>query len=220
MVLTFDSYIRQDRYRGRADLPGMIDIEEESIYTSFTETLQESNLPPKTGDTVTGRVVEIDDNGALLHLDSSKMSGYIPSKEAALIPVKDLSTIFEIGQEITADVVGTLKGMPVMSLRGKLLLEAWGEIAIVHEKDEIFEVKVLEVNRGGAVCAAFGLKAFLPGSHFLGVPDESLIGNMVSVKFLDVTPDEGKIVLSQRRALAESQVPIERGSVLKGTITG
>merc|ERR1719329_43640 len=198
----------------------MVDEEEASIYNSFTEATTEASLPPKSGDTVTGTVVEIDDNGALLHLDSSKMSGYLPVKEASLIPVRDLSTIFDIGQEITAEVVGTFKGMPVMSLRSSQLLEAWGDIAVVHEKDEIFDVKVLEVNRGGAVCAAFGLKAFLPGSHFLGVPDASMIGNTVSVKFLDVSPDEGKIVLSQRRALTDSQAPIERGAVLKGTITG
>ena len=38
----------------------------------------------------------------------------------------------------------------------------------VRAADAVFETKVLEVNKGGAVCSAFGLKAFLPGSHFVG----------------------------------------------------
>jgi ribosomal protein S1 len=37
------------------------------------------------------------------------------------------------------------------------------------------------VNKGGAVCDVFGLKAFLPGSHFSGVPDESIVGQTIRV---------------------------------------
>jgi ribosomal protein S1 len=38
------------------------------------------------------------------------------------------------------------------------------------------------VNRGGVVVDAGGLKCFLPGSHYMGTPDESIIGNVVKVK--------------------------------------
>ena len=81
-------------------------------------------------------------------------------------------------------------------------------------------VKVLEVNKGGAICDAMGLKAFLPGSHFQGIPDESLVGQTIKVKFLDVNEDDGKIVISQRRAMTESQTALKRGEVVAGTVTG
>ena len=65
------------------------------------------------------------------------------------------------------------------------------------------------------------MKAFLPGSHYLGVPDESIIGNTVQVKFLDINEEEGKLVISQRRALMENQnTDLNRGEVVSGTITG
>ena len=35
--------------------------------------------------------------------------------------------------------------------------------------------------RGGVVVDAGGLKCFLPGSHFLGTADESIIGNTIKV---------------------------------------
>jgi small subunit ribosomal protein S1 len=101
--------------------------------------------------------------------------------------------VVQIGQEVTAECIGTLKGMPVMSLRAEQLIRAWDEIFVMQKADGTFSVKILEVNRGGAVCAAFGLKAFLPGSHYLGIPDESLIGTMVEVKFLDVIADEVRL---------------------------
>lgn len=41
------------------------------------------------------------------------------------------------------------------------------------------------------------------------------------VKFLDANEEEGKVVLSQRRALMETNAAdIKRGSVVSGTVTG
>jgi len=40
--------------------------------------------------------------------------------------------VLEIGQEVTAEVIGTLKGMPVISLRNAQLCIAWEEIMKVR----------------------------------------------------------------------------------------
>lgn len=210
------------RYLGREDFPGMaVDVEEDTAtYTSFLEADEEEVDPPKVGQTITGTVIEMDDNGALLEI-GGKMSGYLPLKEAALIPIKHVNTVLEMGQEVTAEVIGTLKGMPVISLRSAQLIGAWEQVLATRAADGTFDAKVLEVNKGGAVVTSFGLKAFLPGSHYLGVPDESLVGTTLKVKFLDVDEEEGKIVVSQRRALMESQnSDLKRGEVVSGTVTG
>jgi len=211
----------KERYSGRGDIAGMLDEEDDlSSYDSFAEADEEEIDPPKTGQMITGTVIEMDDNGALLEI-GGKMSGYLPLKEAALIPIKHVNTVLQMGQEVTAEVIGTLKGMPVISLRSAQLVTAWEKIINIRSIDEAFDVKILEVNKGGAVCDCMGLKAFLPGSHFLGLPDSSLVGNTIKVKFLDVNEDEGKLVVSQRRALTDSNaVAIKRGEVVSGTITG
>eukprot|EP01036_Dinobryon_divergens_P026537 gene26537-35204_t len=209
----------KERTSGREDLGVDVDIEfsPSSMGSLFEEADSEEQHPPTVGQTVTGTVIEIDDNGALLEM-GGKMSGYLPVKEAALIPIKHVNQVLEVGQEVTAEVIGTLKGMPVISLRNAQLVVAWEEIQKIRAADTAFDTKVLEVNKGGAVCDVFGLKAFLPGSHFTGVPDESIVGQTIRVKFLDVVEDEGKVVVSQRRAVATLE--LARGSVVSGTVTG
>lgn len=173
----------KERYSGREDIFGMTGTVEEELasYQVFAEAEIEEIDPPKVGQTITGTVIEMDDNGALLEI-GGKMSGYLPLKEASLIPIKHVNTILEVGQQVTAEVIGTLKGMPVMSFRSAQLVTAWEQVLSIRATDASFDAKVLEVNRGGAVCSALGLKAFLPGSHYLGVPDESLIGTTLKVR--------------------------------------
>jgi small subunit ribosomal protein S1 len=203
---------------GRGDL--IVDDDDDEFSSYFTAADNEETSPPKAGETVTGTVIEMDDNGALIEI-GGKMSGYLPVKEASLIPIKHVNKMLEIGQDLTAEVIGTLRGMPVMSLRSAQLVDAWEKVLKQRASDESFETTVIEVNRGGAVCSVEGLKAFLPGSHFLGVPDESIIGNTIKVKFLDVNEEEGKVVVSQRRALMDAQnIDLTKGEVVSGTVTG
>lgn len=87
-----------------------------------------------------------------------------------------------VGQTVTAEMIGTLRGVPVVSLRSAQLAVAWEAIQKIRAADSEMTVRVLEVNRGGAVCStAEGLRAFLPGSHYMGTPDESIIGLDVKV---------------------------------------
>ena len=172
----------KEKYEGRGDLVSMVDDDESDVdtYSFFAEADEAEVDPPKVGQTITGTVIEMDDNGALLEI-GGKMSGYLPLKEAALIPIKHVNTVLEMGQELTAEVIGTLKGMPVISLRAAQLVTAWEQALSMRATDATFEVKVMEVNRGGLVVAALGLKAFLPGSHYMGTPDESNIGQTLKV---------------------------------------
>lgn len=138
--------------------------------------------PPAVGQHLTGYVIDVDDNGALLAIGGKK-SGFIPLAEASLMPPKHMSDVVKVGDTVTAEMIGTLRGMPVMSLRSAQLVEAWERVAKMRASDEAFAVQVAEVNRGGAVCNAFGgLKAFLPGSHYLGTPDESIVGSSITVR--------------------------------------
>ena len=165
---------------GRYDLATMVDTNDDEAASMFADADAEEVDPPTVGQTITGRIIEMDENGALLEI-GGKMSGYLPMKEASLIPIKDLTAHYQVGQEVTAECIGTLKGMPVISLRPYQLQAAWEKIIQMRAADTTFEVKVIEVNRGGAVCDAYGLKAFLPGSHSSVQVDESMIGSTFNV---------------------------------------
>merc|ERR1712159_475760 len=131
---------------GRLDV-GSMSHETEIDSAAFQEADNEEVDPPKVGQQVTGTIIEMDDNGALLEI-GGKMSGYLPAKEASLIPIKQVNSLFEVGQSLTAECIGTLKGMPVVSLRSAQLAEAWEHVLDVRAQDEAFEVTVLEVNKG------------------------------------------------------------------------
>lgn len=174
--------LAQEKYSWRGELPIMVDEENDLHAEEIMERLvQEMEEPPRVGEQITGHVINVDDSGALLSI-RGKMPGYIPIAEASLIPVRRMPESLAVGDTITAEMIGTLRGMPVLSLRNAQLIDAWGRVAAARNNDELFTVQVLEVNRGGAVCSAFGgLKAFLPGSHFLGSADSSAIGRNVTV---------------------------------------
>merc|ERR1719387_2594267 len=72
------------------------------------------------------------------------------------------------------------------------------------------------------MCTVEGLRAFLPGSHFLPgtTPTEEFIGQKMKLKFLDVDKDSTRLVVSHRKAIVDSQInDLSVGSVLKGIVT-
>eukprot|EP01039_Chlorochromonas_danica_P007113 gene7113-7865_t len=213
----------REKFGGRLDLPSMTEEEDAFDFVSMDSLLSEVGNedfnPPTLGQVIRGTVINLDDNGALLEM-GGKMSGYLPLAEASLTPLKHVNEILQLGQEVEAEVIGKLKGMPVVSIRATQIGSAWEKVFQARAAEESFDVVVLDVNKGGAICDAFGLQAFLPGSHFVGVPDESLIGQSIKVKVLDVVEQEGKLVVSQKRTLFESLPDFKRGIVIKGTVTG
>jgi predicted RNA-binding protein with RPS1 domain len=175
----------QEKYSSREDLPCMFhDDGEDDILLdeSMLEGMDlECEAPPVVGQTVTGYVIDVDDNAALLAINGKK-SGIIPVAEAGLLPVKHLPEVIKVGDTVTAEMIGTLKGMPVISIRATQLIQAWKNVSDTRTAEETFAVRVLEVNKGGAVCSAFGgLRAFLPGSHHVGPLDPSVIGSTIMV---------------------------------------
>lgn len=175
----------KERLSGREDLPCMIDDENDDdvVTEDILEGVDmEIGSSPEIGQLVTGCVIDVDEIGALLAIGGKK-SGIIPVAEAGLMPVKHMSELFKVGDTITAEMIGTLRGMPVLSIRSAQLVEAWKNVSHTRAAEEAFPVRILEVNKGGAVCSAFGgLKAFLPGSHYLGSVDDSLIGSIITVR--------------------------------------
>ena len=90
----------KERTVGREDLGSdlEVDISPSSMSSLFEEADQEEQNPPTVGQIVSGTVIEIDDNGALLEI-GGKMSGYLPVKEAALIPIKHVNQVIPASKQ-------------------------------------------------------------------------------------------------------------------------
>jgi small subunit ribosomal protein S1 len=81
-------------------------------------------------------------------------------------------------------------------------------------------VRVQSVNKGGVTVELRGLRGFIPRSHLSAREDlESLIGQSLTVTFLELDRDRNKLVLSQREAARSANFnQLELGQLVEGKI--
>merc|ERR1719231_1456922 len=175
------------------------------------------------GDSVQGTVIGFEPNGALVDI-GVKSSAYCTLQEMALVKPDKPELELEIGQSYEFVIVSREdeNGQLMLSRRRILFGEAWERVAQLYADDAVVEAEVSAVNRGGAMMLVEGLRAFLPGSHFLAGqnPTEDFVGKKLAVKFLDVDKDLNRLVVSHRKAIVDSQInDLSVGSVLKGVVT-
>ena len=134
------------------------------------------------GDTTKGTIIGFEPNGALVEI-GVKSSAYCTLQEMALVKPNKPEEALEVGAEYDFVIVSREdeNGQLMLSRRRILFSEAWDRVAQLYADDAVVEGEVSAVNRGGAMMLVEGLRAFLPGSHFLAgqTPTEEFIGRKV-----------------------------------------
>lgn len=112
----------------------------------------------------------------------------------------------------------------------------WEEIKELYANDRIVSMKVTGHNRGGLLVETDTISGFVPFSHLIDLAgkepetdrDASLelyTGKMLNVKVIECVPEDGRVVFSERAALAEpgkrSELfhTLHTGSHVTGTVT-
>ena len=112
----------------------------------------------------------------------------------------------------------------------------WARVQELYRRDQIVALKVTGNNRGGLLVEGEGLYGFVPFSHLVEMagrndtPDRekflnAYIGRTLSLKVIECVPEDGRIVLSERAALAEpgkrSELfhSLHAGERIQGTVT-
>ncbi len=91
----------------------------------------------------------------------------------------------------------------------------WEMVRDLFDSDQVVNLEITGFNRGGLLVAGSGLHGFVPISHLLEVNcliDEreresilaSYVGKKVAFKVIECDPERGRVVFSERAALAES----------------
>lgn len=91
----------------------------------------------------------------------------------------------------------------------------WQKVRNLFASDEVITLDITGFNRGGLLVAGSGLHGFVPISHLLEInclTDESekeailssYVGRTVAFKVIECDPERGRVVFSERAALAES----------------
>lgn len=156
----------------------------------------------KKGDTVKGTIVKLEDNQAVVSI-GYKYDGVIALRELSSAQPGEETP--QVGQEIEAKVVSIddNKEKLVLSKRAIDSENAWEKLQSYSDNNEVFEVVVTDVVKGGVV-ADVGVRGFIPASmverHF--VEDFSdYKGRTLRVKVKELDRENNKVILSQKDVL-------------------
>ena len=188
----------------------------------FAKALEQHNYEFQKGQVVRGKVFEYDSNGAYVDI-GGKSSAFLPIEEAALRTVTDLSEVvpqdeerdFLIIREQDAD------GQVTLSLRQLQIQQAWEDLIELQETGKVLQVRVSGANKGGVTVDVQGMRGFIPRSHLVERDNiESLIGQSLSVNFLEVDREREKLVLSQRMATQSNAFrDLQVGQLVEGKVS-
>jgi small subunit ribosomal protein S1 len=112
----------------------------------------------------------------------------------------------------------------------------WNALKELYANDRIISMKVMGHNRGGLLVENDGLSGFIPFSHLIDLAGrehetdrdgslETYVGKILSVKVIECVPEDGRVVFSERAALAEPGKRAElfhnlqQGSRIQGVVT-
>ncbi|CAM9232418.1 unnamed protein product [Sphacelaria rigidula] len=194
---------------------------QELSYGEFDVMLEEQKVSFARGELIKGTIVQLEAAGALIDI-GAKTTAFMAARELSLEDVEDIESMLEVDQEIEAMIISDENdmGQVQVSIRRIQFEQAWAKVQEMQTTDAVFEGPIVAVNRGGAIVMVEGLRAFLPGSHVCGgLPTDDVIGKVMQFKFLEVSPETNKLVVSNRRAILEQEMKeLSRGDVVEGYV--
>ncbi|PXF41393.1 30S ribosomal protein S1 [Gracilariopsis chorda] len=218
-----DSISRFERMRQRFGVPAVSEEKSGFTYSDFEEAIADFDYRFENGDICSGRVYQYERNGALVDI-GAKASAFCPLHEMSMIKVEKAEHALTIGEDREFQVISRedANGQLKVSIRRIEFARAWERVAQLQAEDVTVLAEVIAVNRGGSLVMIEGLRAFLPSSHTsIRTPREELIGVELPLKFLEVSAEKGRLVVSHRRAVVEKQMTnLVAGEVVEGVIRG
>ncbi len=187
----------------------------------FAKALEKYDYEFAKGQIVKGTVIQYDTEGAYVDI-GGKCPGFVPTRETALEYVDNIAEVIPIGEEFDFMIIKeqNAEGQVTLSRRQMQLEDAWNRVSEIAESGRSTQIRVTGVNKGGITGEVEGLRGFIPRSHLQQRNNlESLVGQLLTVTFIEVNPEKRKLVLSQRDAMrAEALTRLVEGALVTGTI--
>ncbi|RCV45090.1 hypothetical protein SETIT_9G425000v2 [Setaria italica] len=183
--------------------------------------VESTDIDTEIGSLIKGTVFMTTSNGAYIDIQS-KSTAFLPLDEACLLDIDNVEDAgirpglveeFMIIDENPSDE--TL----ILSLQAIQQELAWERCRQLQAEDVVTTGRVIGGNKGGVVALVEGLKGFVPFSQVSSkTTAEELLGKELPLKFVEVDEEQGRLVLSNRKAMADSQAQLGIGSVVMGTV--
>lgn len=142
---------------------------------SFEQMLEESLKTIRTGEIVTGKVIDVKEDEIVLNI-GYKSDGIIPRNEYTDDQNLDLTTVVQVGEEMEAKVTRVNDGEGQVALSYKRLAADRGnkKLEEAFESHEVLTAKVTQVLGGGLSVVVEGARVFIPASLVSDVYEKDL----------------------------------------------
>ncbi|EXB94381.1 30S ribosomal protein S1 [Morus notabilis] len=187
----------------------------------FHSAIEKYDFNSEVGTKVKGTVFCTDNNGALVDI-TAKSSAYLPLQEASIHRIKHVEEVGIVpGLKEEFVIIGEYEADDslVLSLKSIQYDLAWERCRQLQAEDVVLKGKVVGANKGGVVALVEGLRGFVPFSQISSKSTaEELLDKELPLKFVEVDEEQSRLVLSNRKAMADSQAQLGIGSVVLGTV--
>ncbi|XP_022742173.1 30S ribosomal protein S1, chloroplastic-like isoform X1 [Durio zibethinus] len=187
----------------------------------FQTALEKNDFDSELGTTAKGTVFFTDAYGAMVDI-TAKSSAYLPVQEASIYKIKhveEAGIVPGIREEFVIIGENEADNSLILSLRAIQYELAWERCRQLQAEDIVVKGKVVGANKGGVVALVEGLRGFVPFSQISSKSTaEELLGKDLPLKFVEVDEEQSRLLLSNRKAMADSQAQLGIGSVVLGTV--
>lgn len=196
------------------------ELDKDAMYKRFDELLANFDFVYKPGDKVTGSIFRVDNRGAYVDI-GAKGAAFCPASEVSLCKIDRVTNVLE--PETQREFIITKQensGELILSLKRLEVAATWQRIRQMQEEDVTVTGKVASVNRGGLLVDVENLRGFVPTSHLSqAYKVEDVADKEISLKFLEVDEERFRLVLSNKRAVSDTQMAgFKVGDVVVGIV--
>jgi len=192
--------------------------------------------PPKSGEIREGEVVAHRNSEILVDI-GAKSEGIISGSELDSMD-QDTRQILAIGNSVEVFVVNPEDqyGNLILSYAKAAEEEDWRRAQQLLDDQDVYQGKVVGSNKGGVLVMFGQVRGFIPASQlnnrqrsFVGTSQErlqSLVGEEITTKVIEVDRSRNRLILSERAALKEARASrrqkvleeLEEGEIRNGRI--
>ena len=197
---------------------------------SFEQMLEESLKTLRTGEIVTGKVIDVKEDEIVLNI-GFKSDGIIPRNEYTDDQNLDLATVVSVGDEMEAKVVKVNDGEGQVALSYKRLAADRGNKRLeeAFENHEVLTAKVAAVLDGGLSVVVEGARVFIPASLVSDTYEKDLskyADQEIEFVITEFNPKRRRIIGDRKQLMVAKRAEMQKelferihpGDVVEGTI--
>lgn len=197
---------------------------------SFEQMLEESLKTIRTGEIVTGKVIDVKEDEIVLNI-SYKSDGIIPRSEYTNESGVDLRNLVQVGDEMDAKVVKVNDGEGQVALSYKRLAADKGNKRLedAFNNQEVLTAKVAQVLDGGLSLVVEEARVFIPASLVSDTYERDLTkyaGQDIDFVITEFNPKRRRVIGDRKQLMVAKKAEMQKalferihvGDIVDGTV--